>query len=211
MNRQEKIKTMGGSAKPRLVCALLAGGRARRYGGQAKGLLDSGQAAALIDRLIGQVTAAGIERIVIVANDAAAYADRGCEVIGDLRRPIGPLGGIEAAVAHFDGTADAVLILPSDLPGLGVDEIRTLATAYAASPEKIAVAATGKDSWQPLCAIVDASLLGRISAAIDRGERRAWELWREIGAAVVDFGQTHAFFNINSPADLRRWQEMTNR
>ncbi len=202
---------MGDSAKSKLVCALLAGGRARRYDGQAKGLLDSGQATAMIDRLIGQVTAAGIKEIVIVANDAAVYADRGREVIGDLRRDIGPLGGIEAALAHFAGTADAVLILPSDLPGLGADEVRTLATAYAAAPEKIAVAVTGKDSWQPLCAIVDVGLLDEISAAIDRGERRPWELWRGIGAAVVDFGETHAFFNINSPADLRRWQEMMIR
>lgn len=202
---------MGGSAESRLVCGLLAGGRARRYGGRTKGLLDSGQAAAMIDRLIGQVTAAGIERIVIVANDDAAYAGCGPEVIGDLRRGIGPLGGIEAALAHFAGKADAVLILPSDLPGLSADEIRTLATAYAAAPQKIAVAATGKDSWQPLCAIVDVGLLGEISAAIDRGERRAWELWRRLGAAVVDFGDTHAFFNVNSPADLRRWREIVIR
>ena len=199
---------MSGSANSKLVCGLLAGGRARRYGGRAKGLLDSGQATAMIDRLISQVTAAGISRIVIVANDAAAYANYGCEVIGDLRRDIGPLGGIEAALAHFTGKAEAVLILPTDLPGLGADEIRTLATAYAESPQKIAVAATGKDSWHPLCAIVDVGLLDEISAAIDRGERRPWELWRRLGAAVVDFGQTHAFFNINSPADLRRWQEM---
>ena len=194
---------MSGSEKSNLVCAILAGGRARRYGGRAKGLLDSGPAAAMIDRLIGQVTAAGISRIVIVANDdAAAYADRGHEVIGDLRRDIGPLGGIEAALAHFAATADAVLLLPSDLPGLGADEIRTLATAYAAAPQKIAVAATGEDSWHPLCAIVDVGLLWEISASIDRGERRAWELWRGIGATVVDFGETDAFFNINSPADL---------
>ena len=202
---------MGDSADSKLVCALLAGGRARRYGGCTKGLLDSGQAAAMIDRLIGQVAAAGINEIVIVANDVAAYADRGREVISDLRADIGPLGGIEAALAHFAGKARAVLILPSDLPGLGKDEIRALATAYAASPEKIAVAATGKDSWQPLCAIVNVDLLGEVSVAIDRGERRAWELWRRLGAAVVDFGQTHAFFNINTPADLAQWQEMMNR
>jgi len=202
---------MSGAVKSQLACGILAGGQARRCGGQAKGLLAPVQARTIIDRLIGQVTSAGIARIVIVANGAAAYADCGREITGDLRQGIGPLGGIEAALAHFAGKADAVLILPCDLPGLGADEIRALAGAYAAAQEPIAVAATGKDSWQPLCAIVHIGLLGEISAAIDRGERRAWELWRRLGAAVVDFGRTDAFFNVNTPADLARWQEMTIR
>ncbi|GAG25186.1 unnamed protein product, partial [marine sediment metagenome] len=33
-------------------------------------------------------------------------------------------------------------------------------------------------------------------------------LWRGIGAAVVDFGRTDVFFNVNTPDDLERWQEM---
>lgn len=204
-------RSMSGAAKSQLVCGILAGGQARRCGGRAKGLLAPGQARTIIDRLIGEVTSAGIARIVIVANGAAAYADCGREIIGDLRQGIGPLGGIEAALAHFAGKADAVFILPCDLPGLGADEIRVLAGAYAAAQEPIAVAATGKDSWQPLCAIVHIGLLGEISAAIDRGERRAWELWRRLGAAVVDFGRTDVFFNVNTPADLARWQEMMIR
>ena len=107
----------------KILAAILAGGLATRLDGIAKGLLPTPQGT-IIERLIAELATAGVNDTIIVANDPQPYAALGKTIIGDLRPRVGPLGGIEAALAHAGEAYDAVLLLPCDLPKIAATEIR---------------------------------------------------------------------------------------
>jgi len=186
--------------------AVLAGGRASRYGGTAKGLLECAAGVSIIEKLIGEMTSAGINEIVILANDPEPYRFCRREIVPDLTSGIGPLGGIEAGLAHYAEWRDAVVFLPCDLPGITACEISVLKAAFCASDAGIVVAESADSFWQPLCTVVRTALLSDISKAIEKGERRVQQVWKDLGASAVRFDDPAAFFNVNTPDDMRRWQ-----
>ncbi len=188
-----------------LAAAILAGGRASRFSGCAKGLLELPGGVAIIENTLAAVAGAGIAPVTIIANDPEPYEHLSIEVVADLRPGLGPLGGIEAALFHYGGRCGGLLILPCDLPGITAREVRALRAAFAASRPPAVVAAAGDDFWHPLCAVVRADLLSAVSLALDSGRNGAYRLWRSVGAVPVHFGDAGPFFNVNTPADLDRW------
>jgi molybdopterin synthase catalytic subunit len=189
----------------RMIAAILAGGRARRLEGMTKGLLPTANGT-ILDRLLQQFAAAGIDDAVIVANDSTPYAALGRPILSDLRLPVGPLGGIEAALQHAGSTYDAVVTMPCDLPNITADEIRGLVAAYAGNPGRVVMAATA-DGDHPLCAVVPPQVLGHVVAAIQREEFSVVQLWRALNAVRVTITDASRLRNINTPDDLAQWQE----
>ncbi len=76
---------------PRVSAMILAGGQSRRMG-RAKALIDF-DGAPLIARVIARVQPLCRE-VIIVANDAEAYAQFGYRIVGDVYPGKGSLGGI---------------------------------------------------------------------------------------------------------------------
>jgi hypothetical protein len=76
--------------------AILAGGRARRFGGADKASLIVG-GARIIDRQLGALDTVA-DDIRIVANEPDRYATLGVRVIPDQIAGAGPLGGLHAAL-----------------------------------------------------------------------------------------------------------------
>ena len=189
----------------RYAAAILAGGQATRLGGVAKGMLDAG-GASVVERLVEQLRAAGVERIMIVANDADPYRDCGLEIIGDRRPGLGPLGGIEAAVCALTGEAEATVLAPCDSPGLTAEVFGRLIGAFASGQAPGVCARTGDSIWHPLCAVVHNEIVAEVSAALDAGRRSVQDVWRSLGVQPVDFSDSDAFVNINTPADLADYQ-----
>lgn len=127
--------------------------------------------------------------------------------MADLRSGAGPLGGIEAALAHYAGRSDATVLLPCDLPGITAAEIARLVAAYRKGPAAggIVVAETGGFFWHSLCAVVHNGLLSEVSRAIDEARRGVGELWRRLGAVGVRFDDETPLFNVNTPEDMHDW------
>jgi len=188
----------------KIAGCVLAGGEARRMGGAAKGALPAAAGVSIAERLVAQLESAGVAEVVIAANEPAPYAHCGRRIIADLRPRIGPLGGIEAALAYFGARFDATVFLPCDVPGITASEISTLKAASADAP--VVFAASGKNFWHPLCAVVHNDSLEDISAAIDAGERSVRAVWKRLGAQAVHFKDEAAFANINTPEDFETWR-----
>jgi len=191
----------------RLSVAILAGGKASRFGGQPKGLLPLPEGGTVLARTLAALRAAGLDDVVIVANDHRSYARFGRPVVPDLRPGLGPLGGIEAALHHLAPRGEAVLLLPCDLPGITAAEIAALRRAFLATGAPVVMAETEHGRCHPLCAVVDAALLPAVAQAIEAGRRSPYRLWREVGAVLVHFQQAAPFFNLNTPDDLARWRQ----
>ncbi len=190
--------------EPRVAAAILAGGKATRYGGTHKGLLRLPDGATIIERLLRAVRAAGIGEAVICANEAETYRYLGLPVIRDETRDAGPLGGIEAALLHFGGRIDGLLILPCDLPALTEQELTQLVSRFAEDPARIHFAAVEGGREEPLVAVVPFSVFDRVRATLAGGDRSVRRLWTSLGGVPVFFPDGAPFLNLNCPEDLRR-------
>jgi len=186
--------------------AILAGGEARRLGRVAKGALEVRPGVSMARRLVREFARADISDTIIVTNDPNAYAGCGCESVPDIRRGIGPLGGIEAALSHFNGRCDATLFVPCDLPLFGVGEAVALVEAFTSGAAPLVFAHTGVFFGHPLCAVIHNDLLPQIAAAIDDGDRALRGVWERVGAQAVYFDDEVPFLNINTPEDLEKWR-----
>lgn len=189
--------------------AILAGGRALRMGGLAKGMLADHSSQPIIVHLMNQMRLAGINDIVISANDASPYSELGIQTVPDLREGVGPLAGIEAVLTHFKDPCDGTMFIPCDVPNMTARELITLREAFVHSTEKIVFAETDGFFCHPLCAVVHNDMLAQIISSIDRGQRKVQQLWRLFGAKGVKFAEAAAFMNINSFSDVKCWRGNT--
>jgi molybdopterin-guanine dinucleotide biosynthesis protein A len=190
----------------RISAAILAGGRARRFGGADKAsLVVDGRR--IIDRQIAAV-ARVTDDIRIVANDPDRYAALGVRVIPDRIRDAGPLGGLHAAL--LDAAHPAVLVLACDLPFVAPALLEALVVAFGTGDPIDAVVPRSHRGLEPLCAVYAASCADAARRRIDRRELAIHGLLeeirvRELGPEVcARFDEGRMFLNVNSPHDYAR-------
>ena len=94
---------------------ILAGGRATRLGGIAKGLLEK-DGRPLVTRTAATLAEVSGDRLLLVADDAAPYAELGLETIGDAIVGAGPAGGLLAALEHV--RTPFAIVVACDMPHL---------------------------------------------------------------------------------------------
>ncbi|MGH7653821.1 MAG: molybdenum cofactor guanylyltransferase [Gemmatimonadaceae bacterium] len=183
--------------------AILAGGRATRFRGVAKGLESVG-GVRMID-CVAAVLRDSCDDLVIVANDAAAAGwIPGTRTIADVRTGAGPLGGIHAALTSAH---DAVLALSWDSPFVPAPLMRALRDAGEHANADAAVPSS-HSLWgfEPLCAWYRTSCLPAIEHRIDAGELRAAGWQGDVNTVHVDASPwgdpDEIFFSVNSAADL---------
>ncbi|MFI5246541.1 MAG: molybdenum cofactor guanylyltransferase [Gemmatimonadales bacterium] len=183
--------------------AIIAGGRATRFGGTAKGLERVGGV-----RMIDRVAAALVEScddLIVIANDAAAQGwIPGARVVADVRPGAGALGGLHAALAN---ARDAVLVLAWDSPFVPGGLMRALRDAgEAAGADAALPVSNAPQGFEPLCAWYRASCRATVERHLDSGDLRAGGWQREVASVRLDpslWGDPdEIFFNVNSPEDI---------
>ena len=187
------------SAAP-LTGVILAGGRARRMGGQDKGLVEyRGRPllAHVIERLAPQVDA-----LLINANrNRPQYAAFGYPVIADATGGfLGPLAGILAGLQ--EAPAGLLLTAPCDSPHVSRELAARLAEPLAEAGTEGAVACC-EGRMQPVFAILRTALAGPLAAFLQQGGRKIDAFYAAHAIAEVPFEDERAFRNINTPEDLQ--------
>lgn len=179
---------------------VLAGGAARRMGGNDKGLI----------RLAGKpmveyVLAAlrpQVDAVLINANrNLEHYRSYGVPVITDERSGFeGPLAGVASAMR---AARTAFLVTaPCDSPFVPADLVRRLARTLHDSGADIATAHDGT-RMQPVFSLLRTRLLDALLDYLERGERKI-DLWfAEQRTQTADFSDVpESFLNINTPEDV---------
>jgi molybdenum cofactor guanylyltransferase len=184
-----------------IVGVILAGGRARRFGGIDKGLVEvAGRPMVewIVDALRPQVDA-----LLINANrNEERYRDTGLRVIGDLLPDFqGPLAGLAAAMAQVPPSG-AILTVPCDSPLPPPMLAARLAGALAGPDAELAVAHDG-ERLQLVHALVPVALGESLAAFLAEGGRKVETWYARHRVAVVDFGDCRGhFLNLNCLEDL---------
>lgn len=146
----------------KIAGAILAGGKARRLAGRTKGLLRRADGLTIVEHLRDEMGAAGFSPLALCAGEHNCYADCGMVMVADRVAGRGPLAGIEAALSHCQGTADAVAFAPCDTPQLTRSEFAVLHDAFTVRGGSV-LAATGDGAWHPLCSIIHIGLLPEVT------------------------------------------------
>jgi molybdopterin-guanine dinucleotide biosynthesis protein A len=183
---------------------LVAGGKATRMGGAAKGLLRVGgepiaaRSLALFARIFG--------RALVVANDPAPYAALGVPVVPDLLAGRGAPGGLHAALRAAE--TPWIFAAGCDMPFLDAGAIAFLA-GLREGADAVVVRAAGR--LEPLHAFWSRACLAPLEALLARGDPSFRDLAAAVQARVVDEEAYRAadpalrsLENANTPEDAVR-------
>jgi molybdopterin-guanine dinucleotide biosynthesis protein A len=191
-----------------IAAAILAGGRARRMGGENKATLRIGDHR-IVDRqlaLLRQVA----DPVFIVSGEPDAFASLGVPIVPDVIPAAGSLGGIYTAVVS--SPRPRILIVACDLPFLTLPLLERL-TAPSDADLVIPRSARG---YEPLCATWSRSSADVIRRRINGGQLKAALLVEElrveeIGPEMLTSCDPHGllFVNVNTSHDYERAQELS--
>lgn len=186
----------------RIDAVILAGGMARRMGGDDKGLVELNGKTMIehtIDRIKPQV-----KEILINANrNQTRYAEFGFKVISDEHTGfLGPLAGMISAMGQTE--ADYLLVVPCDCPLLPLDLVPRMLAAIKTENAEIAVASDGEYE-QPVVLLLKPCLRDSMKAFLEAGERKV-DFWYAKHHFVVESfaDQANAFVNVNTPEQKQR-------
>jgi len=191
--------------------AIIAGGRATRLGGQAKGLLDVG-GTRIIDRVAAALRPI-VNSLVIVANspDAASWLP-GVRVVPDVLEGGGSAAGIHAALR---ATAQPTIVVAWDLPFVTTELLEAIVRAVNGAPDACVPAGRVAGEFEPMCGWYAPSCAGVIESEWAAGDRSLHGLLRRVSTVVVPpadiakLGSAEGFFlNVNSEDDLARARRM---
>lgn len=167
----------------RVLAAILAGGKSRRFGSD-KALVPIG-GARMID-VVARALLAQAAALVVCGREDDAYT---C-VCDRPEAGLGPLGGLSGALHHAaENGFDAVLSSGCDSPGLPHDlleQLRGPGASFVAS--------------QPVIGLWPVAVAGELDAYLAEGGRAIRGFTDRIGARAVEIEPPIA--NINRPEDL---------
>ena len=196
-----------------ITAVVLAGGRARRMGGEDKGLIEvAGKP--MIAHAIDVLRPQTAEVIVNANRNTDTYrAVTGCRVITDrVGGFAGPLAGMASALEA--SVTRLLLTAPCDSPLVTAELGPRLHAAMVRDDAEIAVAHDG-ERMQPVFALLARDLLPDLVAFLRAGERKIDTWYATRRAVVADLSDTlDTFLNVNTPQERDRveqrlaWRDM---
>jgi molybdopterin-guanine dinucleotide biosynthesis protein A len=159
---------------------VLAGGGSSRMGTDKAPMRLGGKP--LIEHAVAKLRSICADVYVLGSDpQLASYAP----VVPDLHPGCGPVGGIEAALAHT--RRDWILILPVDVPFLPSAMLQSLAAEALSLSQTCRLAmfaAAGRP--QPAICLLQKVILPHVSAAIERGQLKLMQVLEEAGSAIAE-------------------------
>ncbi len=198
------------SPEPRPVTAvILAGGRAQRFQGEDKGLIELAGvplAAWVAERLSGHVA-----EVLINANrNLGRYASMGHTIVPDyLPDHPGPLAGLLAAARTAQ--QEWLLSVPCDTPFLPLDLVRQL-HAHAVASRVMMARAADETGTHFAIMLVHRELIADLENFVCSGGRQVQAWQARHASETIYFGDDpYAFININTPEQLKKAERIATR
>ena len=189
-----------------MIGVILAGGLARRMGGQDKAFIDL-EGRYLLDYAIERL-ARQVDSLAINSNsDPALFSTYNLPIIPDADDSrAGPLAGVLAGLTHAQGQgAEHIVTIAVDTPFFPLDLVLRLQQASQDQAVPLACAQTN-DRTHPVFGLWPVSLHEDLALALAEGTRKVDRWTGKHGCAVAAFSvdAMDPFFNVNTPDDLER-------
>jgi len=195
---------------------ILAGGLARRMGGGDKGLIKIGNDT-ILDRALLRMKPQCSGMIINANGDPSRFAFTNLPVvpddIPDFAGPLaGVLAGLDWAAANVPG-ADYIVSAPGDCPFLPRELVLRLEEARLKQEKPLACAKSG-DWRHPVVGLWPVALRADLRNALMNEGLHKIEIWTaRHGVAIAEWPDhpTDPFFNVNTPEDAARANEIAAR
>ncbi len=183
-----------------ITAVILAGGKARRMGGEDKGLIDL-HGRPLLDYIISAVWPQAGHILINANRNLDRYREFGYPVVADIMGDFfGPLAGMASGMQASN--TPYILTLPCDSPYVPASLTERLYRAMVAADAEISVAHDG-ERLQPVFALLHCELLPGLQEYLEGGGRKIDTWYDRQRLAYADFSDLpDTFLNLNSPEDL---------
>jgi molybdopterin-guanine dinucleotide biosynthesis protein A len=181
---------------------VLVGGRSSRMGfDKARLRMGSGL---LVEEVAVKVANAATRVALVGAPER--YTDLPFECLTDLRPHLGPLAGIETALAANYGELN--LITGCDMPDLAPEWLDEIVFSAGRTNALCVVTRDAAGKIHPLCAVYRRECLPCVRKALDRGQLKLLDLLKELCA--VEMHTAAVIGNLNTPQQLAAHGERAN-
>jgi len=185
---------------------ILAGGLATRMGGGDKGLLQL-RGTPILQRVIDRLGPQTDGLILNANGDATRFADFDLQVVSDsISGFAGPLAGV---LAGLDAAAEMghshIVSAAADTPFLPCDLVPQLLAAGGDQGLALAASPSGR---QPTFGLWPVVLRDELRTALQDGLRKVVMWTQKHNAGTAAFPDDAAFFNVNTPEDLKTAERM---
>ncbi|MFC1515856.1 molybdenum cofactor guanylyltransferase [Thermodesulfobacteriota bacterium] len=188
---------------------ILAGGQNRRFSGKKKALLRLG-GRLILDRIYS-VFMELFEEIIIVTNDPLEYFDWDATIVTDIFPIRSSMTGIHAGL--FYTKTPFAFVVACDIPFLKQALIETILEAMDSHVD--VVVPETSNGLEPLCALYAKECLNQMEKQIAGEVFKIDMFFEKVRVKKIPETSLRAkdpdlvsFFNINTPDDLRRAQEI---
>ena len=201
---------------PPTAGVVLAGGLARRMGGGDKARIRVG-GTTILERVITRLMPHCRALIINTNGDPARFADAGLAVIPDgVPDFVGPLAGVLAGLdwaATIAPDCTFVVSAPGDCPFLPKNLVTRLHEARIAAGTPLACARSG-DWSHPVVGLWPLALREDLRRALTVEGLRKIDIWTaRHGVGIAEWPDTPVdpFFNVNTPEDAARAEEIARQ
>ena len=201
------------------AAVILAGGHSKRMGGADK-VLVTVAGKSLLARVIKRMNPQ-VERLVLSANgDPTRFSAYGVPVVRDTVDEVGPLAGLHAGMRWSEKNlpeARFIASVAADMPFLPTDLVARLAEGCGRDENTVALAASPAGT-HPICGLWPVALAEGLERLLRSGETttilafadRFMRLNVPFDDIALPNGETvDPFFNVNTPEDVARAEELT--
>lgn len=191
---------------------ILAGGKSKRMGTNKSFVLFAGKP--MIEVMIERIRGVFSLPPILITNSPELYSYLGLEMVEDIVKERGPLGGIHAGLKN--STTQFNFIFGCDMPFLNLDLINYM-TERVGEDTDIVIPRYG-NCVEPLYAIYSRACLRAIETQINLGSLRIQSFFSQVKISYIDQSEIvrfdpelTCFSNINTKEDLEQaqasWQE----
>jgi molybdopterin-guanine dinucleotide biosynthesis protein A len=177
---------------------ILSGGKSSRFGRDKARAMHAGMPLLLhAVRSFHPIA----ESVSVIADKPGKYDDLGVRTIADITKGLGPIGGLQTAIA--DRGKDGWLLLAScDLIGIRNEWLHILLAEISAGSGMQAVAFRNK-IWEPMPALYHTSIKTVVDQIIARQKSAIWHVLGAIDSVGLPYpADWEKAVNINRPIDL---------
>lgn len=190
-----------------IEAVILAGGMGRRMGGVDKGLQTFKQAPLALHALLRIGPQVG--RVMINANrNIGVYEGFGLDIVCD-REPdfAGPLAGMHAALVETN--SPFLVTVPCDVPLFPMNLVEKLSAPFEGRPDLMLTVAATQGRAHPVFCMMRLDVFDSLETFIRKGGRKIDTWYAELVHEQVEFGDEHAFHNVNTLPELKELESKT--
>ena len=195
-----------------ILSVVLAGGKSKRFG-EDKSQVKLGEKL-LIDYILSQLIEEFKEVLIVTNNSIKNISSDKITKINDLKKDLGPLGGILSAmrwVKDNKKTYQWIASFPADTPFFKIDIYKNFLNRINKKESELFFIKSNEKRHN-IFGLWSIDLIDQLEKDLENGSRKVEKWANEIGVKTINmtFEKKDPFFNINTKEDLQKAKLILN-